>query len=93
MKKEEREHLNSVAELCCIVCRNLGYEDSPAEIHHINAGGMGMRSSNFEVLPLCHVHHRTGGYGVAVHAGKAEFEKRYGSERELLEQVNISVGL
>ena len=67
---------------------NQGNEGTPAEIHHIRHGnGMGQRASNYESIPLCHIHHRTGGYGVAIHAGQKEFEKLYGSESELLEQV------
>lgn len=81
--------MQKVAELGCIVCRiYLGYRDSPAEIHHLLDGaGMGQRSSNYEVLPLCTGHHRTGGYGVAVHAGIREWEKNFDTERNLLEIV------
>ena len=82
MTKAEKEHLNRVAELGCIIC------GSPAEIHHIRAGvGMGRRSSNYEAIPLCHVHHRTGGYGVAYHAGRKGFENNFGTECELLEKM------
>jgi hypothetical protein len=38
-------------------------------------------------IPLCPNHHQNGGYGVALHAGQREWEKRYGSEEALLEQV------
>ena len=74
-------HFNAVASLGCIICQK------PAEIHHINSGGMGMKSGNREVIPLCHEHHRTGGHGVAVHAGKRTWEANFGTERELLERV------
>jgi hypothetical protein len=83
MKAAEKTHLSKVAELGCIICR------SPAEIHHIRAGmGIGQRNSNFHVLPLCPSHHRTGGHGVAIHAGQKTFEAKYGTEHELLEKVN-----
>ena len=82
----EKRHFAKVAELGCIVCKNNMYEGSPAEIHHIRANaGAGQKSK--EVIPLCHIHHRTGGYGVAFHAGKNAFEDEYGTELELLEQV------
>jgi len=88
MNKPERQHLDRVARLGCIVCRNLGYADSPAEIHHPRAGvGAGRRSSHYNAIPLCPAHHRTGGYGVAIHAGIEEFERRYSTEAELLEQT------
>lgn len=85
--KAEREHMAKVAALGCCVCYNNGYDDTQAEIHHINAKAMGMKSSNYHVIPLCHIHHRTGGYGVAIHAGLRAFEKINGTELELLEQV------
>lgn len=92
--KDEREHMGVVAGLCCIVCRNLGFGDSPAEVHHVRylAGG-GQRSSNFDTIPLCPLHHRLGGYGVAYHAGPEEFERRYGSEAQLLEQTRREISV
>lgn len=86
MNKAEKKHLSKVASVGCIVCMMQGNEESPAEIHHIRHGqGMSQRASNYEAIPLCHVHHRTGGYGVAIHAGRKEFERLYGTEIELLE--------
>lgn len=91
MTKAEREHMNRVSALCCIACRNAGLGDSPAELHHIGNGTMGKRASNHEVIPLCHVHHRTGGYGVAVHAGRKAFEANHGTERDLLAQTLMEI--
>lgn len=85
--KAEKEHMSRVAALSCVVCRNLGLGESPAEVHHIGNGAMGKRASNYETIPLCHAHHRTGGYGVAVHAGRKEFERNFGTEKELLDQT------
>lgn len=87
MKNAERSHLSSVAAIGCIVCLNNGYHDTPAEIHHIGNGAMGKRATNYETIPLCHAHHRTGGYGVAVHSGRIEWESNFGGEQELLEQA------
>jgi len=82
MKKLEKQHLAKVAELGCIICK------SPAEIHHPRKGaGMGQKSSHFDAIPLCHVHHRTGGHGIALHAGQKTFEANFGTEMELLERV------
>lgn len=85
--KAERDHMGAVAALGCVVCRNLGFGETPAEVHHIGNGTLGKKASNFETIPLCEVHHRNGGHGVAVHAGRKTFEARYGTERELLEQT------
>ena len=54
MNKAEKEHLSKVASVGCIVCRNIGFGESPAEIHHVRTGqGMGQRASNYEAIPLC----------------------------------------
>lgn len=83
---KERLHMSKVASLGCIVCRMAGLESAP-EIHHIGSGTMGKRASNYEVIPLCHIHHRTGGHGVAVHSGRRTWEANFGTEKELLAQV------
>ncbi|WP_232466391.1 Ref family recombination enhancement nuclease [Burkholderia ubonensis] len=90
----EREHMGVVAGMCCVVCRNLGFGDSPAEVHHVRylAGG-GQRASNMDTIPLCPPHHRLGGWGVAYHAGPEEFERRYGTEADLLKQTKQELGI
>lgn len=76
-----------VAALGCIACRKLGYMDTPAEVHHIRTGmGMGQRNSHYNTLPLCAHHHRHG--KDAIHQSRALFEKKFGTEMELLEEVN-----
>jgi len=94
MTKAERIYLSRVAELSCVVCRNLRLGDSPAEIHHIRTGqGTSQRSDHYRTIPLCHTHHRTGGYGVAFHAGPRQCQKNFGTEAQLLEQVQIEMGV
>ena len=89
---EEKRHMDRVADMGCIVCRDFHHVYSPAAIHHIGNGTMGKRASNYEVLPLCPMHHQHGGYGIAVHAGRKAWEAAYGTERELLERVNNELG-
>lgn len=92
--KSEKLHLSRVADLACIVCRNENLGETPAEIHHCSKGtGLSVRADNFHVIPLCHTHHRTGGYGVAIHAGRQTWENRFGTESELLAQVRAEMGL
>ena len=82
----ERLHMSKVAALGCIIC------EMPCELHHPRAGvGKGMRSSNFDVIGLCPRHHRTGGHGVAIHAGIKTFEQNFGTEAELLEKVRAKL--
>ena len=86
----ERKHYDRVARLGCIVCRLQGMASRP-EIHHLRTGaGAGMRSRN--VIPLCPLHHRTGGYGVAIHAGREKWESEHGTELELLDEVGKMLG-
>ena len=84
--KAEREHMGKVADLGCLICA------MPASVHHITTGvGMGQRASHYDTIPLCPTHHQHGGYGVAIHAGKKEWESLYGTELELLDQVKRSL--
>ena len=87
--KAEREYMSKVANHGCIACEIDG-KISLAEIHHIrNHTGMGLRPSHFDTIPLCSGHHRTN--KISVHLGKKEFERRYGTEQEILEKVNREI--
>jgi len=85
--KAESKHMDRIVALGCIVCLNNGYFDTPAEIHHIGNRTMGKRAGNDKVIPLCPIHHRNGGYGVAVHSGRTQWEVNFGDEQDLLNQV------
>lgn len=91
MKKAERQHMGDVAQLGCVVCRNLGHEDTPAELHHIRTGQGRKRATHYQVIPLCPHHHRTGGHGEAFHAGPRVWQLRFGREEVLLKQVEIEI--
>lgn len=72
------------ASIGCILCRYLGYGETPAELHHLREGqGGAQRASNFLVVPLCPEHHRgnLGFHGL----GTRGFYNRYRlSELDLL---------
>lgn len=94
MNKQERLHYARLHQLGCIVCFNLGFGYNEPHIHHIRHGvGMSQKSPFNKAIPLCPNHHQHGGYGVALHAGVKEFEKRYGTEEDLLVQVNTLLGV
>lgn len=85
MTSSNSKHLTRVADLGCMLCRNLGHKDTPAEIHHIRR--MGGKRDNAPVIPLCPEHHRgnTGVHGM----GRKAFARHYGlTEEDLLEQVS-----
>lgn len=83
---EERQIMRAVAEMGCIVCEQMGFPGTPAQIHHVRARHGWGRSSHKAIIPLCMEHH-TGKTGV--HSmGREQFESMYGiSEIGLLEIV------
>lgn len=81
----EKKHMKRVAELGCIACSKLGYEDTPAELHHITSGAMGKKSSHFHVIPLCPYHHRNS--DESYHRNPMLFTKKFGTQTELLEET------
>jgi hypothetical protein len=87
MTKDERKYLSRVAELGCAVCRRMGFEGTPAEIHHKKAGmGIGQRAGHHLAIPLCPIHHRglKGVHGLGVRG----FKEYWGfDEDDLLEDV------
>ena len=42
----ESSYIARVVAAGCIVCRNLGYGETPAEAHHIGSGSTGVACSN-----------------------------------------------
>ncbi|APC43937.1 hypothetical protein P19250A_0052 [Methylophilaceae phage P19250A] len=88
MNKNEKKHYEKLFKIGCIVCRNLGFGYSAPHIHHIRHGvGLSQRSHWSLSIPLCPNHHQHGGYGIALHSGQKTFEKKYGTESELLQQT------
>ena len=66
MTRAEKQHLDRVAGLGCLVCAEFGQPGIPAEIHHIREGqGASQWSSHYLAVPLCHSCHRgtTGVHG------------------------------
>jgi len=87
--KIERERLQAVADLPCYACFQDGLEVA-SEVHHIRSHtGLSCRPSHFSTIPLCVFHHRLG--KLSVHLGKKEFEKKYGTQQEILEKVNREI--
>ena len=83
MNKEQRKHYGRVDDLGCSLCRNLGFQGTPCEIHHIRRAG---RRDSSPVIGLCPEHHRgnTGIHGM----GRKAFERKYSlTEEDLLQQT------
>lgn len=88
---EDRAYMADVARLGCAICRRLGYEDTPSEVHHRRKmTGLGRRSPHTQTIPLCPEHHRgrTGIHGM----GRKAFEWHYRvTEVELVEETQDRV--
>lgn len=86
--KQERDWLDKLADVGCIVCRIHFDCFSPAEIHHID--GKTKPDAHLNTIPLCYNHHREGvndSLYVSRHPFRKEFEKRYGKQSDLLKKV------
>ena len=88
--KSEKEKYRKIAELGCSLCRYLGSEGTPAELHHIRRNNI--PRSQAAVIALCPYHHR--GSNTSIHGmGRKRFEREYGiSEEQLHEQTLELIG-
>ena len=87
--KAEKERLQTIAEMPCYACFQDGRE-TQAEVHHIRYHtGLGLKPSDFSTIPLCVFHHRLG--KLSVHLGKVDFEKKYGTQQEILKKINREI--
>jgi len=86
--KAQKAHYSRVAALSCILCRRLGYEGTPPELHHIRRAG---RRADAPVIPLCPPHHRG---NIGIHGmGRKAFERHYEvTEEELLAWMGELLG-
>jgi hypothetical protein len=84
--KAQKAHYSAMARLGCILCRELRYGETPAELHHIRRTS---KRSNAPVIPLCREHHRgdSGIHGL----GRKGFEKRYGITEECLLERSLTL--
>lgn len=83
---KDRKHMAAVAALGCIIpgC------GKPAVPHHITGvqhRGMGQKACDRKTIPLCPMHHTTGGPGVALHACEETWEANFGSQEYHLERT------
>lgn len=89
-----------LSEVGCICCRRHGYKVAP-EIHHLVEGMR--RLGDDYTIPLCAYHHRGVGMSLSAienifgpsrhHDGRRAFEKHWGTEKELLAEVNDLIGV
>ena len=70
------------SEIGCIACHLDGIKNDYCSIHHIS--GRSTKGSHSNVLPLCGMHHQTGGQSApSIHPWKARFIEKYGTQEAL----------
>ena len=85
-----KKDFGRIAELGCIVCRNVHGVITPAMIHHatgIKYRSMGKKASNDHVMPLCHNHHQ-GAQGIHT-IGMRPWESMFGTQESLIKQTQM----
>lgn len=93
---------NALVRHGCVCCRQLGYINRSVDIHHLVEGNK--RLGDNETIPLCPYHHRgvipaemsqrdaERLLGPTRHYhGRKPFEARWGTERELLKNVDDAI--
>ena len=91
--REEARWMDAIVGHGCIACRADGHEPRPTAVHHILRGGQ--RIGHLFTLGLCDPGHHQAGeqFGfVCRHPNKAAFERRYGTELELLAKLKVQLG-
>jgi len=91
LTKADKDRGVKLRELGCIVCINVHRVHTPTAIHHID--GKVKEGCHQLTIPLCGRHHQIADNHKPTrwfnfHGKRIEFEKAYGTEQELLEQVN-----
>jgi hypothetical protein len=87
--KTQRERMSRIVDAGCLVCRLFQGVWSPASIHHVTTG---RKRNHDDTIALCAQHHQLGGTGVAIHANRVLWEKKYGTQDELLEATDAHSG-
>ena len=97
--RKDPKHLALVRQIGCVVCSNNGHPDTPCVPHHIKLAGhsgVAYKADDDETIALCNIHHNGSKEGreageVGYHESPKEFEERYGTQLEILEQTRFEV--
>ena len=84
--KKTKQAYEEAINFGCVVCKKHYGLRTDATIHHLTGAGMGLKSKQF--IPLCPEHHQG---NTGIHLDKKNFEKKYGTEKEILEDVLLQI--
>ena len=84
MTKADQDYHDWICRMVgCIACFLDGGKNTHCGIHHCD--GRTKPGCQRKVIPLCGVHHQTGGEAApSIHPWKKRFEAKYGTERDLI---------
>jgi hypothetical protein len=92
--KAEKQWMDAITRMGCVVCYMRGYPGTPAVPHHLLDDG-GRRIGHLSTIPLCDPgHHQNAPANsgkISRHPNKARFEAAYGTEEELLAETRAIV--
>jgi hypothetical protein len=90
---KDPKRLAKIHDLKCCACEKLGIDQQhPTEAHHLIGFGIGKKASDLFTIPLCSKHHARGNKGDAIHETPLkQWERKFGTQQELLEKVNLEL--
>lgn len=92
---EELRVMDAIGSLGCLACAADGNANPWISLHHLD--GRTKPGAHLKVIGLCGPHHQqddTDPMGrIAVHPNKARFERKYGSQYDLLASAMEQLGL
>ena len=85
MNKSDKRRFMHLRELGCVACGS-----NNVVIHHIRKHtGLSLRPDHQDTIPLCPKHHNMG--NESIHLNKRLFEKKFGTEKQLLIKTNMKI--
>jgi hypothetical protein len=91
----ELRFMDAIGSLGCLACATDGNSNPWISLHHID--GRTKPGAHYLVIGLCAGHHQQGTGNdksmIAVHPYKAGFERRYGSQMQLLAEAKLRLDL
>lgn len=91
---KDKKHLGKVALMKCVACeQEKPHRFTRLEVHHKTGCGLGKKASDLLTIPLCNFHHQSGGREFALHKGVEIWEKKFGTQQDLILQIHERLGL
>ena len=83
-EEKDKKRFDTLRQIGCIACGK-----SEPVIHHKKQDRFIVKPNHEDTIPLCPSHHNMG--NESIHLNKSVFEKKFGTEKELLEETNVKI--